>query len=80
MIVFSKRCELKKVNVLSTDILVVRRPFLKYHLTKLVTKREKILTMDNVNALNALLSGYTDLSEAVKQLHVEQIRVRKKVI
>lgn len=80
VIVFSKRCELKKVKVNSTDILVVRRPFLKYHLSKRVTKREKILTMDNVNALNTLLCGYTDVSETVKQLHVEQIRVRKKVI
>lgn len=78
VIVFSKRCELKKVKVLSKEILVVRRPFLKHHISNAIAQREKILSIDKIDQLNTQLRVHAEVSDEVRKLHVEQVNLRKR--
>jgi hypothetical protein len=70
LIVFSERCELKKVNV--EEGLVIKRGKLR----KLILKEsEKVIFSDQeIDAFYNKLKGYSNKSEEEKRLHIEQVR------
>jgi predicted DNA-binding antitoxin AbrB/MazE fold protein len=70
LIVFSERCELKRVNV--EEGLVIKRGKLK----KLILKEsEKVIFSDQeIDEFYNKLKGYSNKSEEEKKLHIEQVR------
>lgn len=70
LIVFSERCELKKVNV--EEGIVIKRGKLK----KLILKESerKILSNQEIDDLYNKLKVYSNKSEEEKKLHIEQVR------
>ncbi|MBV1710060.1 MAG: NERD domain-containing protein [Erysipelothrix sp.] len=70
LIVFSERCELKRVNV--KEDLVIKRGRLR----KVILKESEIVIFSNqeIDAFYNKLKGYSNKSEEEKRLHIEQVR------
>jgi hypothetical protein len=73
LIVFSERCELKKVNV--EDGLVIKRGKLR----KLILKESEKVVFSNqgIDDFYDRLKGYSNRSEEEKKLHIDQARKLK---
>ena len=76
IIVFSERCELKKVNVESGDVKVIKRDWTYATVRSIWEKRED--TVEDVNALYEKLKILTKVDDAVKAAHVSAIERRYK--
>lgn len=73
-IVFSERCTLKKINVTSPDVKVIKRNRL-LNLMKLdLRDRTRIITTDEVDQLYLKLKKYTCVDEALKEEHIKNIK------
>lgn len=72
-IIFSERCELKKVPPSTDEVVIVRRPNMLKHLRQVLAKRSIVYTSEEMETLSAILASFTNKSEAVKQAHVEEI-------
>ena len=72
-IVFSERCELKKVSVTTPDIFVVKRDMLIYDLRKDIGKRTVVLTDDQVNAFYEILQKHSLADAKTKEQHIQNI-------
>ncbi|MBV1708260.1 MAG: NERD domain-containing protein [Erysipelothrix sp.] len=70
LIVFSERCELKRVNV--KEDLVIKRGRLR----KVILKESEKVIFSNqeIDAFYNKLKGYSNKSEEEKRLHIEQVR------
>ena len=75
-IVFSNRCELKKIPDNSNEFEILKRSSLKYRLEELdyLNNRKEIFTPDQINSLAEKLKPFTDVSEEVKRKHIEDIK------
>lgn len=73
VIVFSERCELKKVSVENPDIHVIKRDRLYATVRDIWEKAEDILIDEKVNAVYTRLEQLTHIDKAKKQAHVESI-------
>lgn len=77
VIVFSERCELKKVSFEAKDTYVIKR----YDLAKLMNKQieasPKVLEPDYIDRIYDFLSQYQKADKAVKQEHVEKIKEKQ---
>ena len=73
IVVFSERCELKKVTVESEDIFVIQRDRTYATVRKIWDSRPDVLSGDEVEALAQKLAPLTNADEALKAAHVEQI-------
>lgn len=78
IIVFSERCELKKVIVETSDALVIKRDSLYAAIRKIWDKSEDKLDAEKVNAVYEKLKVLTDVNEATKAAHIENINVKYK--
>ncbi|MGI6500890.1 MAG: NERD domain-containing protein [Anaerostipes sp.] len=78
IIVFSERCELKKVTVISEDIPVIKRDRLYATIRSIWNKNEDKLTKDKVNEIYEKLRVLTNADEATKQVHIDAINSRYK--
>ncbi len=76
MIIFSKRCELKKVPENNEEYEILKRDDLKNRLEEIVwlNEREDIITVEQIDELKDLLIKYTEVSEGVKRKHIEDIK------
>jgi DNA-directed RNA polymerase subunit RPC12/RpoP len=77
VIVFSERCELKKVEVSSTDIYVLKRDMLKKTVGQIAARTGKMLSREQMDEIYQKLYPYTQVSETVKEQHIQRIQMKK---
>lgn len=73
IVVFSERCELKKVTVSSDDVKVIKREYLYGTVKELWRTNPDVLTKDKIDELHIKLKDLTKVDEAVKLAHIENI-------
>lgn len=76
IVVFSERCELKKVMVDSGDVSVVKRDRLYATVRRIWNGADDVLDAEGVDSLYECLLVLTDVDEAVKRTHVASIHER----
>lgn len=77
-IVFSERCELKKVPDDTKEYTILRRHHLLKSLKVTMKKSEAILTPEKIIELYNKLLPLTNVSESIKQDHIDNIQSRYK--
>lgn len=78
LIVFSERCELKKVTVESTDVRVLKRDRIYANVRDIWDNVPDVLTAEEVQALYDRLKPLTEVDEATKQAHIDTINDKYK--
>lgn len=73
-IIFSERCELKKITVTSSNIKVIKRNALIKTIKADIATSEEHLTAEEVEQLYLKLKKYICVDEAVKKAHVDNIK------
>ena len=73
-IIFSQRCELKKITITSPDIYVMKRETLYSALRTDMSRRPDILTDDQVIAFYEILQKHSLADTQMKQKHIQNIR------
>lgn len=76
VIVFSERCELKKVTVQSTDIHVIKRDRTYATVREIWESVPDVLSDEQVDGIYEKLKVLTEVSEAEKQTHIDQINAK----
>lgn len=74
MIVFSDRCELKKITVESPDVRVIHRERLFYNIKELWRENSDILSAQQVKEIFEKLKQLTKVDISVKQEHIADIK------
>lgn len=74
IIVFSERCTLKKIDVTSPDIFVIKRNNVNRTINKIVKSSDANLEQATIENIYDKLYPYTQVSEDVKDKHVEIIK------
>ena len=72
-IVFSERCELKKINIKSGDIKLLKRSDLYKTILKDIMISPNIFTKDDIDYLYFKLQKYAYMDEKAKEMHVINI-------
>jgi len=75
LIVFSERCELKKVSVHSENVYIVKRNHIRHTVKEL--SNHAILTAEQINDIHEKLTNRTMVTDDVKESHVQNIMLRK---
>lgn len=70
-IIFSERCTLKKINVTSPNVKVIKRNALIKTIKKDIDESTRVMTIEEVNQLYSKLQKYTCADETVKKAHVD---------
>lgn len=78
LIVFSERCELKKVTVDSPEIKVIKRDRLYAAVRSIWDTAEDKLVEEQVDEIYGMLQKMTDVDQAVKEAHVKNINAKYK--
>lgn len=76
VIVFSERCELKKVEIESPTIQVIKRDHLYATVRKIWDASPDCLEEEEVNRIYERLKVLTNVDQAVKEAHVQRIKDR----
>ncbi len=76
-IVFSERCELKKINLTSSDAAVLNRDALLPAIRSRIAESSDALTPYELDELFALLSSSTEIDDEAKKRHIESVERRK---
>ena len=76
VIVFSERCTLKKVDISSQDVAVIKRNRVNKTVSIIDSKTTTMLTLDKVTELYEKLYPYSQTSMDVRQAHIESINSR----
>lgn len=77
IIAFSERCELKKVTVTSSDVQVVKRNHIRQAVkTTLDRMPQNAITTEQIGQFYNLLVPYSQVSEEIKQQHIQNINDR----
>ena len=79
-IVFSERCELKKVPNNTAEYTIIKRNRLLEEIKKEIANRSNILTPDTIDRIFETLIPLTNVSEEVKQQHINDINKTVKKI
>jgi len=74
VIVFSERCTLKKINIESKDIILLKRDSLTRKLNKAFGLSETVISSQNIDDLYNTLKLRTQVSEVEKQAHIADVR------
>lgn len=72
-IVFSERCELKKVPENTEEYIITKRNFLLDLIKKAIENQDDIFTTEEIDALEEKLKPLTEVSQEIKDKHVENI-------
>lgn len=80
IIVFSERCELKKVTIYSEDVKVIKRDYTYAAVRSIWDKNPDALTDEKVNELYEMLKDLTNVDAAVKATHIENIQKKYKKV
>ena len=73
LIVFSERCEFKKLNV--SDDIIIKRGKLRKHILK--NSKNEVFSNQEIDDIYNRLKEYSNKSEREKNLHIEQVRKTK---
>ncbi|SFG15792.1 NERD domain-containing protein [Sporolactobacillus nakayamae] len=76
LILFSDRCELKKITLDQGSAQVMNRHRVLNHVKRIISQTGAILTADEIEAIYQKLVPYSQVSEEVKQTHIENIQAR----
>ncbi len=76
VIVFSNRCEFKKITLQSEEILVAKRNRLVRNMNKKINNCEFKLQEGEIQQLYTNLSRYSNVGESVKTEHIKNIKNR----
>lgn len=76
-IIFSERCTLKKINVTSPNVNVIKRNELIKTIKKDIESFEKIMTVEEVNQLYSKLQKYACTDKRVKKVHIDNIQMKR---
>lgn len=77
IIVFSERCELKKVELQSKNVKVIKRDILKDLIDKISAAAEKRIDDNKISEIYEKLYPLTQVSDKIKQKHIEDIESEK---
>ncbi|MCQ2011104.1 MAG: NERD domain-containing protein [Sporolactobacillus sp.] len=75
-ILFSERCELKKITLDQGNAQVMNRHLVLNRVKRTISRTGIILTADEIEAIYQKLFPYSQTSEEVKQTHIDNIRAR----
>lgn len=78
IIVFSERCELKKVTIYSEDVKVIKRDYTYATVRSIWDKNPDVLSDEKINELFEKLKGLTNVDAAIKAAHIENIENKYK--
>jgi len=78
-IVFSQRCEFKKVCEKSENTIVVKRPNMLKALRKEIKNRPSIITKEQIDQIYEALLPLVDISTEEKEKHIENIQKYKEI-
>lgn len=78
IIVFSNRCKLTDINVLSTNVKVIKHENLKNIMTDLIKSRNKIYSEEDIKNIYNFLKQYTNKSSEEKEKHIDSIKILNK--
>ena len=76
-IIFSERCTLKKINVVSPNIKVIKRNQLNNAIRTDIWNSPKLLTTEEIDQLYSNLQKYAHADAQVKEAHIDNIKNRK---
>ena len=74
VIVFSERCTLKKVDVISPDIYVIKRNVIRNTVYAISKKQNSKLSIEEIDGIFQKLFPYTQTSDVVKAQHIANIK------
>lgn len=74
IVVFSERCELKKITVTSSDVAVIKRPDLQKTIRRIWESAPTCMDERQVDELYEKLEPLTHAKRSTKKAHVEDIR------
>ncbi|MBQ8508618.1 MAG: NERD domain-containing protein [Clostridia bacterium] len=78
VVVFSPRCELKRLDIERDDVTVVRRSELRRTIGRLSRLTRNALTPEQIDEIFQLLYPYTQTDPSVKRKHIADIRAHHK--
>lgn len=73
-IIFSERCTLKKINVTSENIKVIKRNNLLIVLKKDILESKTVFNNEQIDGIYNELSQYSLVDDEVKKLHIENVK------
>ena len=73
MIIFSDRCEFKKVNVDSADVRVIHRFQMFHSISEIWYSSADVLGTAQINDIFSVLSSLTGADDSVRKAHIENI-------
>lgn len=77
IIVFSERCTLKKIDVFSENIRVINRYNLNNVVEKFINVSQIVFTEEKINEIYLTLKQYTQVSDDIKQNHINRTKQLK---
>lgn len=77
VIVFGNKCELKKIKLVSKDVVLLQRMNLKKQLNKDIYNRKIVLSEKEIEKLYSLLFELSQITEAEKEAHIRRIEAFK---
>lgn len=75
-IVFSERCTLKKINVTSPSVKVIKRDNLLRTIKKDSMESRKVFSLNQIDRIYFSLKPYTLADAATKQAHIEAVKAK----
>lgn len=76
IIVFSERCELKKINVTNPNIRVIKRNKLIQTIKEDQANTQRVLKIDEIERIYLKLQEFTCVDEKTKEVHIRNIQNR----
>lgn len=76
IVVFSDNCEFKKLSVTRSGVAVVKRDDLRAVVRNICASTQPIVSGDNVEKIYELLYPYSQVSDDIKQKHIQDIKKR----
>lgn len=74
IIVFGERCSLKKINIISENVYVIKINILSNIINNIILKSNTIFSTEEIDLIYNKLKPYTCVSEFKKQEHIRQIK------
>lgn len=75
-IVFSERCTLKKINIASNNVKVIKRDNLLKYINRDMLESERILNVEQINNIYEKLERYCHVDDKLKQAHINNIKLK----
>ncbi|WP_416827566.1 nuclease-related domain-containing protein [Ectobacillus polymachus] len=74
VIVFSNRCELKKITVDSQDVVVLKRNQLSKTINNEIKNLKPVFTIEEIDHIYQILKPFTNVTTEVKKRHIQKIK------